>query len=171
MGIRIYKIQTMLRIHIGNTFWFFNYRIFGYEWIIFKKNNGPYLLGLLNTRALRTGCLQGADRRSAYFSCGEYYFCFHHMFISNFVGPIHKIQKYDVQSQRVSVDTFGCLFLLAVSIKVIQKWYPTPNRDREKSSGQANLFSIWTIWALDRIRSTWVCCTVILWNSSHCIRC
>jgi hypothetical protein len=42
-----------------------------------KNINGRYLLGLLNTRALRTGCLQGADRRSAYFSCGKY-FCFHY---------------------------------------------------------------------------------------------
>ncbi len=49
----------------------------------------------------------------------------------------------------------------------------THNRDWEKSSGQATQFNIRSIWAIDRTSaqpqvhlSLWICCTVILWNSS-----
>jgi hypothetical protein len=45
------------------------------------------------------------------------------------------------------------------------------NRDREKSSGQANLFNVWTISSpltelQVNLRTTWVCCAVILCISS-----
>ncbi len=50
-------------------------------------------------------------------------------------------------------------------------------RDREKSSGQANLFNVWTIWATDRtsaqpkVNLGWVCCAATLWNSSLSVHC
>ncbi len=37
-----------------------------------------------------------------------------------------------------------------------------------EKTDQTNLFNIWTIWAKFKLnlKSTWVCCKVILWNSS-----